>query len=159
MRPASDSPDGRPAAGAAADVRRTASAAATEALGAEVAGRLRAGDVVLLRGDLGAGKTTFVRGAARALGADAAVTSPTFALAHRYDGDVRVAHLDLYRLGGLGDEDEELVEDELAGDVVAFVEWPEHVAALLAPRTVLEVELRHVGADEREAELLWRADR
>ncbi|WP_210492628.1 tRNA (adenosine(37)-N6)-threonylcarbamoyltransferase complex ATPase subunit type 1 TsaE [Patulibacter sp. SYSU D01012] len=159
MRPASETSDGGPVGGAATAVRRTASAAATEALGAEVAARLRPGDVVLLRGDLGAGKTTFVRGAARALGADAAVTSPTFALAHRYDGDVRVAHLDLYRLGGLGAEDEELVEDELAGDVVAFVEWPDHVAGLLAARTVLEVELRHAGADEREAELRWRAER
>jgi tRNA threonylcarbamoyladenosine biosynthesis protein TsaE len=135
---------------------------ATAALGAEVARRLRGGDVVLLRGDLGAGKTTLVRGAAAALGADARVTSPTFALAHRYDGDgVRIAHLDLYRLGtgGLGEDDEELIADELTGDVVAFVEWPEPVEALLADRVALAVELEHAAHDRRDVVLRWRAGR
>lgn len=140
------------------DVRQTASAGETERLGAEIAGELRPGAVVLLHGDLGAGKTTLVRGAARALGATEPVTSPTFALAHRYDGDaVRVAHLDLYRLGsaGLGDDDEELIEDELAGDVVAFVEWPEPLVDHLAERVALTVELHHDGDDRRRIELRW----
>ena len=132
--------------------------AATEALGAALAARLRPGDVVLLRGDLGAGKTTLVRGAARALGAAAPVTSPTFALAHRYDADgVRVAHLDLYRLAGLGEEDEELLEDELDGPVIAFVEWPGPVAALVEPRVRVEVDLRHEGGDRRRIDLRWRS--
>ncbi|MGE4425299.1 MAG: tRNA (adenosine(37)-N6)-threonylcarbamoyltransferase complex ATPase subunit type 1 TsaE, partial [Solirubrobacteraceae bacterium] len=98
-----------------------ADADATQALGARIAGTLVPGDVVLLRGDLGTGKTTLVRGAARALGGRGRVTSPTFALAHRYDGDgLRIAHLDLYRLGALGDEDAELVDEELDGPTVAF---------------------------------------
>jgi tRNA threonylcarbamoyladenosine biosynthesis protein TsaE len=139
---------------------RTASADETEALGAAIARRLRAGDVVLLRGDLGAGKTTLVRGAATALGATGRITSPTFALAHRYDtGGVRVAHLDLYRLAGLGEDDEELIADELAGDVVAFVEWPEPAVALVDDRVVLEVELAHAGEDARDVKLTWRAER
>lgn len=139
------------------DVRQTASAGETERLGAEIAGALRPGAVVLLHGDLGAGKTTLVRGAARALGATEPVTSPTFALAHRYDGDaVRVAHLDLYRLGaaGLGD-DEQLIEDELAGDVVAFVEWPDPLLAHLGDRVALTVDLHHEGEDRRRIELRW----
>lgn len=164
MRPAGRPPEQDPAGAreprAPAGGVRTDSAAGTEALGAAVARRLRAGDVVLLRGDLGAGKTTFVRGAAAALGAAGRVTSPTFALAHRYDGAaLRVAHLDLYRLGGLGEEDEDLIADELAGDVVAFVEWPGPAEALLADRVVLEVDLAHAGEDERDATLSWRAAR
>lgn len=164
MPPESRAPESEPAgerAGdAATDRLRTASPAETEALGAAIAARLRAGDVVLLHGDLGAGKTTLVRGAAAALGATARVTSPTFALAHRYDGaGLRVAHLDLYRLAGLGEDDEELIADELDGDVVAFVEWPGPAEALVAGRVALEVRLEHAGADARTATLRWRADR
>lgn len=164
MRRVGATPGGDPveptAEAASAERTRTTSAAATEELGAAIARRLRAGDVVLLRGDLGAGKTTLVRGAATALGATGRVTSPTFALAHRYDGAaLRVAHLDLYRLGGLGEEDEDLIADELAGDVVAFVEWPGPAEALLADRVVLEVDLAHAGEDERDATLSWRAAR
>ncbi len=157
--PASDGPAAR-RDGPVTERVRTASPEETEALGGAVARRLRTGDVVLLRGDLGAGKTTLVRGAAEALGAGVRVTSPTFALAHRYDADgVRVAHLDLYRLAGLGEDDEELVADELSGDVVAFVEWPDAAVALLGDRVALEVDLAHAGDDERDAVLTWRADR
>lgn len=160
MPPESRAPASDPAAAAPTGRRRCTSPEDTEALGAEVAGRLRAGDVVLLRGELGAGKTTFVRGAVAALGARVRVTSPTFALAHRYEGDgVRVAHLDLYRLAGLGEDDEDLIAEELAGDVVAFVEWPEPAAALVADRVVLEVTLEHAGEDAREADLRWRGAR
>ncbi|WP_022928326.1 tRNA (adenosine(37)-N6)-threonylcarbamoyltransferase complex ATPase subunit type 1 TsaE [Patulibacter americanus] len=160
MRPAREAPGDAHGGEVRAERRSTADPDATAALGAEIAARLRAGDVVLLRGDLGAGKTTLVRGAAAALGATARVTSPTFALAHRYDGDgVRIAHLDLYRLRALGEEDEDLIADELTGDVVAFVEWPEPMAALIADRVVLEVELEHAGDDAREAVLRWKADR
>jgi tRNA threonylcarbamoyladenosine biosynthesis protein TsaE len=160
MRPAREAPGNAPDGDATVQRRSTSGPDDTAALGAEIAARLRAGDVVLLRGDLGAGKTTLVRGAAAALGARARVTSPTFALAHRYDADaVRIAHLDLYRLRGLGEEDEDLIADELTGDVVAFVEWPDPVAALLADRVVLEVDLEHAGDDARDAVLRWKADR
>jgi tRNA threonylcarbamoyladenosine biosynthesis protein TsaE len=164
MPPESRAPESEPAGGRAGaprpDRTTTSSPAATEALGAAIAARLRPGDVVLLHGDLGTGKTTLVRGAAAALGATARVTSPTFALAHRYDGDgLQVAHLDLYRLAGLGEDDEELIADELAGGVVAFVEWPGPVEALVADRVALEVRLEHAGEDERTATLTWRAAR
>ncbi len=90
---------------------RTASAEETEALGEAMAADLRAGDVVLVGGDLGAGKTTFIRGACRGLGVTAPVTSPTFTIGHLYPGRVPVAHLDLYRLADLGQEDPALLED------------------------------------------------
>jgi tRNA threonylcarbamoyladenosine biosynthesis protein TsaE len=160
MRRESRAPEDPRADGPAEETTRTDSAAGTEALGAAVALRLRAGDVVLLRGDLGAGKTTFVRGAARALGATVRITSPTFALAHRYDGRaLRVAHLDLYRLAGLGEDDEELIADELAGETVAFVEWPDPALALVEDRVAAEVTLAHAGEDVREVRVRWRAER
>src|SRR2546423_4117059 len=93
----------------------TSSPAETEAVGAELAARLEPGDVVLVSGELGAGKTTFVRGACRALGVNGAVTSPTYAIGQVYaarDG-LEVAHLDLYRLGSLGEEDPALLDDYL----------------------------------------------
>src|SRR5450432_1364826 len=82
----------------------TASPEETEALAARLAARLRAGDVVAVSGELGAGKTTFVRGAARALGVREPVSSPTYTIGHRYEAPTPVAHLDLYRVGGLGPE-------------------------------------------------------
>lgn len=123
----------------------------TEALAADLAERLRPGDVVLVSGELGAGKTTFVRGACRALGVAGAVTSPTFTIARRYEGDVPVSHLDLYRLGDLADEDPALLADELAADRVAFVEWPEvgAPAGLDPERVVAQVRLEHRGGDRR----------
>lgn len=125
--------------------------AQTEAVAAELAGRLRPGDVVLVSGELGAGKTTFVRGACRALGVTAAVTSPTFTIARRYDGVVPISHLDLYRLGDLDEEDPALLADELAGDRVAFVEWPEvgTPVGLDAERVAARVSLEHRGGDRR----------
>jgi tRNA threonylcarbamoyladenosine biosynthesis protein TsaE len=137
-------------------VVRTAGPQETEALGARLARDLRPGDVVLVSGDLGAGKTTLVRGAVRALGHEGRVTSPTFTLVNRYeDGRVPVSHLDLYRLGeaGLDDEDPALLEEELAADRVAFVEWPEAAAHRLGP-IALRLTLRHAGADAREIEIL-----
>jgi tRNA threonylcarbamoyladenosine biosynthesis protein TsaE len=132
--------------------RETASAAETEALAADLAANLEAGDVVLVSGDLGAGKTTFVRGACRALGVTVPVTSPTFTIARRYeDGRVPVSHLDLFRLGsGLEDEEPELLADELGPDRVAFVEWPEVAGG--DPEGVIvvaRVRLEHAGGDRR----------
>jgi len=134
----------------------TASPAETEALAASLAASLRPGDVVLVSGDLGAGKTTFVRGALRALGVAGPVTSPTFTIARRYeDGRVPVSHLDLFRLDGLGGEEPDLLADELAADRVAFVEWPEHAELDddVPARVVARVRLEHLGGDRRRVEV------
>jgi tRNA threonylcarbamoyladenosine biosynthesis protein TsaE len=129
----------------------TGSAAETEALAARLAAALRPGDVVLISGELGAGKTTFVRGAARALGVGGPVTSPTFTLARRYeDGRLPISHLDLFRLAGLGAEEPDLLADELASDRVAFVEWPEQAGVDLgAVKVAARVRLEHLGGDRR----------
>jgi len=130
----------------------TRSAAETEALGARLAARLRPGDVVLLTGEMGTGKTTFVRGALRALGVTRPVTSPTFTLGHRYDEATPPAsHLDLHRLAGLDDEDPALLEDYVGPGRVAFVEWPQDAVDLLGvlARVAVRVELAHAGADTR----------
>lgn len=116
-------------------------------MGAELVGALADGDVVLVRGELGAGKTTLVRGAARALGVRGPVTSPTFSLGHRYGGrGVVVSHLDLYRLAGLEAEDPELFAEYLGPGRIAFVEWPQEGAPELAGAR-LRVTLAHVPGD------------
>ena len=128
---------------------------ATERAGADLAAQLGSGDVVLVSGELGAGKTTFVRGALRALGVAGPVTSPTFVVGHAYDGARGpVSHLDLYRLGDLAGEDPALLADELAEDRVAFVEWPEHApGAWPEDRVAHRVQLAHAGGDERRIEV------
>ncbi len=132
---------------------QTAGPTETQVLGAELAAGLSAGDVVLVHGELGAGKTTFVRGAARALGVSDPITSPTFSIGHRYRGaGVIVSHLDLYRLQSLHREDPELLEDYLGADRIAFVEWPEAGAGEL-PNARLRVTLAHAGADRRRIEV------
>lgn len=119
-----------------------------------MARELRPGDVVVLAGDMGAGKTTFVRGAARALGVSGPVTSPTFTIGRRYEGGtVPVAHLDLHRLVSLDEEDPALLADYVNADHVAFVEWPEAAADELSPR--VRVRLEHAGADAREITIEW----
>jgi tRNA threonylcarbamoyladenosine biosynthesis protein TsaE len=128
----------------------------TEALGAELAAALSAGDIVLVSGDLGTGKTTFVRGAARALGVSDPVTSPTFSIGHRYRGaDVTVSHLDLYRLGGLHEEEPELLDDYLGPDRIAFIEWPEQSSPELRDARV-SVTLTHLGGERRRIEVCER---
>jgi tRNA threonylcarbamoyladenosine biosynthesis protein TsaE len=127
----------------------TTGPAETESLGAELAGVLRDGDIVLVRGELGSGKTTLVRGAARALGVDGPVTSPTFSIGHRYSApEVTVSHLDLYRLAGLAHEDPGLLADYLGSGRIAFVEWPEDGERELAD-VRLAVTLSHRGGDRR----------
>ena len=130
----------------------TRSAAETEALGARIAARLRPGDVVLLTGEMGTGKTTLVRGALRALGVTRPVTSPTFTLGHRYDEATPPAsHLDLHRLAGLDDEDPALLEDYVGPGLIAFVEWPQVAVPVLGAlgHIVSRVGLEHAGADAR----------
>jgi tRNA threonylcarbamoyladenosine biosynthesis protein TsaE len=125
----------------------TSSAEETEAVAASLAPRLRAGDVVTVSGELGTGKTTFVRGACRALGISAPVTSPTFTIGHRYSGGVDVSHLDLFRFHGLSAAEWGDLEPYFEG-AVAFVEWPEAGrGALPSPRLV--VSLTHGGGDRR----------
>ncbi len=124
----------------------------TEAHGARFAEHLAHGDVVLVSGELGAGKTTFVRGACRALGVAEPVTSPTFTIGQLYAGRVEVAHLDLYRIGSLEDEDPALLEDYLTPERVAFVEWP-GVAARAFGRVRAHVRLGHAGGDARRIEV------
>jgi tRNA threonylcarbamoyladenosine biosynthesis protein TsaE len=127
----------------------------TEAAGAALAARLRPGDVVLVSGDLGAGKTTFVRGALRSLGVTGPITSPTFVVGHLHTGESGpLAHLDLYRLAGMATEDPGLLDPFFSDDTIAFVEWPEHALdAFPAARVAHRVHLAHAGGDERRIEI------
>jgi tRNA threonylcarbamoyladenosine biosynthesis protein TsaE len=127
----------------------------TERAGAALAARLGPGDVVLVSGELGSGKTTFVRGALHALGVEGPVTSPTFVVGHAYDGEAGpVSHLDLYRLAGIGDEDPGLLDPFFAADAIAFVEWPEHALGAWPPeRVARRVHLAHAGGDRRRIEV------
>lgn len=131
----------------------TAGAAETEAIGARLASDLKPGDVVVVSGEVGAGKTTLIRGACRALGVEGPVTSPTFTIGRRYRGRVPVSHLDLYRLGGLDEEEPALLDDYLDPGSVAFVEWPAVAAPELAGREPLAVRIAHLGGDRRRVEV------
>ena len=137
----------------APEVLETVSAAETEALGARIAARLRPGDVVLLCGELGAGKTTLIRGACRALGVTDPVTSPTFTIGQQYGGGrLPVSHLDLYRLQTLEGEDPALLEDYLRPEGIAFVEWPAAGSGRL-DRPAVEVRLSHLSEERRRVEI------
>jgi tRNA threonylcarbamoyladenosine biosynthesis protein TsaE len=135
---------------------RTSAPDQTEQRAAEVAAKLLPGDVVLLAGDLGAGKTTFVRGAARKLGVSVRVTSPTFAIGNVYEGDgIEIAHVDLYRLDHISTGDEAVVDDFLTPQRIAFIEWPhDELAEQANVRAV--VTLAHAGEDERVMSIEWR---
>jgi tRNA threonylcarbamoyladenosine biosynthesis protein TsaE len=131
------------------------SAAETEALGARVSERLAPGAVVVVSGEVGAGKTTLIRGACRALGIEEPVTSPTFTVGQRYRGGrLPVSHLDLYRLESLEHEEPALLEDYLDPDGVAFVEWPA-VGLERLGRPALEIRIEHAGGDGRTVEIEW----
>jgi tRNA threonylcarbamoyladenosine biosynthesis protein TsaE len=134
----------------------TASPEETEALAARLAARLETGDVVAVSGELGAGKTTFVRGAARALGFEGIVSSPTFTIGHRYEAPTPVAHLDLYRITGLDSEEWGDLEPYFDG-TVAFVEWPEHGGDWL-PAARATVTLDHVDESHRRVRITSEDD-
>ncbi len=124
----------------------------TEAAAADLAAGLKPGDIVLITGELGSGKTTFVRGAARALGATGPITSPTFTIGQVYDGGrTEIAHLDLYRLESLAGEDPALLDDYLTPERIGFVEWPGVAEPDLAGagRIAARVILEHSGGDAR----------
>lgn len=132
----------------------THSAAETEELGSRLAEQLGPGDVVIVSGEVGAGKTTLIRGACRALGVETPVTSPTFTIGHRYEGGrLPVSHLDLYRLGSLEDEDPALLDDYLTPAAISFLEWPAVAEPRLSGRHVVAVRLSHTGGDSRAVEL------
>ena len=124
--------------------RDTSSAAQTEAAGEELGRRLRPGDLVLLKGELGAGKTTFVRGMARGVGSAALVASPTFQLVRIYPGRVQLAHVDLYRLEK-EDEVRDVGLDELLDAGAVMIEWGERITG--AAGAFISIE--HLGDDRR----------
>ena len=119
----------------------------TERVGAAVARELEPGDVVAVSGELGAGKTTFIRGAARALGIEGPVTSPTYTIGHRYRGDPDVSHLDLYRFDGMSHAEWGDLERYFE-EAVVFVEWSEAGEGFLPPARV-RVRLRHLEVEHR----------
>jgi tRNA threonylcarbamoyladenosine biosynthesis protein TsaE len=129
----------------------SASAGETERIAAALAARLEIGDVVTVSGELGAGKTTFVRGACRALGVTAPVTSPTFTIGHRYEGSVTVSHLDLFRFTSVSSAEWADIEPYF-DDALVFVEWPEAGGSTLPPARVT-VTLELAGADQRRIAL------
>jgi len=132
----------------------SSSAGETEEFAARLARELVVGDVIAVAGELGSGKTTFVRGACRALGVTAPVTSPTYTIGHRYEGDPDVSHLDLYRLMGVSAAEWGDLEPYF-DDAIVFVEWPEAGAARLPPFRA-SVRLEHV--DEQSRRIMIEGD-
>jgi tRNA threonylcarbamoyladenosine biosynthesis protein TsaE len=130
----------------------TSSPEETEALAAELAARLEPGDVVTVAGELGSGKTTFVRGACAALGVRERVTSPTYTIGHRYHGSLgEISHLDLYRFHGMSAAEWGDLEPYF-DDAIAFVEWPEAGVGVLPPAR-FAVELRHADGERRKVSI------
>src|SRR3954467_6129980 len=134
----------------------TDSAAATEEAAGELARRLAPGDAVLVSGELGTGKTTFVRGACRALGVSDPVTSPTFTIGHRYHGRVDVSHLDLFRFRDVSAAEWGDLEPYF-DDAIVFVEWPEAGSGVLPPARVA-VRLEHGAEGSRVVTIERDAD-
>jgi len=120
----------------------------TEAAGAGLGATLKSGDVVALTGELGAGKTVFVQGLARALGVGTAATSPTFVLVNEYRGRVPVHHVDAYRTTSLAELMDLGIEEMMDGDGITVIEWAERVEPLLPARAV-RVRIAGVGDEPR----------
>ncbi|HEY3098003.1 MAG TPA: tRNA (adenosine(37)-N6)-threonylcarbamoyltransferase complex ATPase subunit type 1 TsaE [Methylomirabilota bacterium] len=126
----------------------TTSPEATEAAGARLGATLKAGDVVALTGELGAGKTVFVQGLARALGVGTGATSPTFVLVNEYRGRLPVHHVDAYRTTTLAELMDLGIEEMMDGDGVTVIEWAERLEPLLPARAV-RVRIAGVGDEPR----------
>ena len=128
----------------------THSAKETRALGAKLAAHLRPGDVVLLRGDLGAGKSEFARGVARGLGVQGPVPSPSFTILNMYDeGRIPLYHFDWYRIHDPDEIGEMGFEEQIGGDGIALIEWSEQ-APEYVPDRALDISIRAVDENTRE---------
>jgi tRNA threonylcarbamoyladenosine biosynthesis protein TsaE len=127
----------------------------TIALGRKIAGELKAPALVLLSGDLGAGKTTLTKGIASGLRAakEEDVTSPTFTLVHKYEGDSRVYHVDLYRIGDAHDFETLGLEDVFAENAIVLIEWPERMA-LRTEWPIWRIQLEHVDESTRRLKIV-----
>lgn len=125
-------------AGATSGVVKTRNPGETRRIGARIGQVLRPGDVLGLVGELGAGKTCLVQGIAEGLGVPPSyiVTSPTFTLINDYPGRLPLAHVDVYRLGGIADLEEMGLEEYFAGKGVVVVEWAEKIRGVLPVETV-----------------------
>ena len=123
-------------------------AAQTQRVGARLGELLQPGDVLLLEGDLGAGKTVLAQGIAQGLGIDDPVTSPTFTLIHEYEGRLPLYHVDLYRLAGAGDAAAIGLEEYIYGEGVTVIEWPDRAGRLL-PADHLSIALRSIADTKR----------
>ncbi|HJR24834.1 MAG TPA: tRNA (adenosine(37)-N6)-threonylcarbamoyltransferase complex ATPase subunit type 1 TsaE [Acidimicrobiales bacterium] len=132
----------------------TASVEATRDVGAAVAGLVRPGDVVVLAGDLGAGKTAFVQGFGRALGVAERITSPTFTLVHVYEGRLPIHHLDVYRLDQLAEAVDLGLAEMLDDGGVVIIEWGDEILPVL-PNDLLEVRLT-LGAEDDDRTIAVR---
>ena len=134
---------------------RTTSSAATKALAGVVAGHVRAGDLLLLVGELGAGKTTFAQGFARGLGIDEPVTSPTFTLARTYPGRLPMNHVDVYRLDRMAEVGDLALSELIDSNGVTLIEWGDAILAALPP-AYLEVQLE-LGDEPDDRAIALRA--
>ena len=125
----------------------------TEDLGLDFARQIKSGDVILLYGDLGSGKTTFIRGFMKGIGFYDSVTSPTFSLINEYEASKKVIHIDCYREQNLQRWINLGIEDYFNGDNIVFVEWPEILTDIL-PNDVVKIKIKHIQDDIREFTLL-----
>lgn len=127
----------------------------TAAIGGRIAGELEPGDVILLSGEVGAGKSTLIRAVLRELGVEGAIPSPTFTIGRSYEGRFPVSHLDLHRIGSIDAEDPGLLSEYFGADRVVFVEWPgADEAGLTATATrVRSISIAHLGGDSRRIEI------
>ncbi len=133
----------------------TAGSEETERLATGIAAELQPGDVVLLEGEVGAGKSTLIRAVMRELGVSGPIPSPTFTIGRSYTGRLPVSHLDLHRIGSVGAEDPGLLSEYFTEDRVVFVEWPGDDEASLTgmAKRVRRISMAHLGGDSRRIEI------
>jgi tRNA threonylcarbamoyladenosine biosynthesis protein TsaE len=131
----------------------TESPAETKQLAGRLAGKLGAGSVLALHGELGSGKTCFVQGLAEALSVAEVVNSPTFTIINEYRGRCRLYHVDLYRINSVAELETLGLEDYLGGDGITAIEWPEKISSLLPENTIhvyfefMDINRRRIRAD------------